>query len=177
MHGKARDQRNGLVAGDPAIFWRFHPGFARRWLDRLMRLVTEMGGVWFVVGLCLVYWMIPAGRPKAAPLTLAVVCSHVPVQLLKWAVQRPRPYLTRPNARRLTAPLLDSSFPSGHTTAAITVAGVLGTGPGAAASLVWPLAALIALSRMYLGHHYPSDIFVGALIGGVFAWMATTVFV
>ena len=37
------------------------------------------------------------------------------------------------------------------------------------ALFVWPLTILIALSRIVLGLHYPSDVIVGALIGGITA--------
>jgi undecaprenyl-diphosphatase len=37
------------------------------------------------------------------------------------------------------------------------------------ALVVWPLTILIALSRIVLGLHYPSDVIVGALIGGITA--------
>jgi undecaprenyl-diphosphatase len=36
-------------------------------------------------------------------------------------------------------------------------------------AVVWPLTILIALSRIVLGLHYPSDVIVGALIGGITA--------
>jgi undecaprenyl-diphosphatase len=35
--------------------------------------------------------------------------------------------------------------------------------------IVWPLTLLIAVSRVVLGVHYPSDVLVGALIGGITA--------
>ncbi|MET9426410.1 phosphatase PAP2 family protein [Streptomyces sp. NPDC003036] len=58
-----------------------------------------------------------------------------------------------------------SSFPSGHTAAAVgfTVA-VAGVWPGAAAVCAVP-AAIVAVERVHSGAHYPSDVAGGAAIG------------
>ncbi|MFV0137944.1 phosphatase PAP2 family protein [Streptomyces sp. HMX87] len=63
-----------------------------------------------------------------------------------------------------------SSFPSGHTAAAL--------GFTAAVAVVWPAAgavcalpaAAVAVQRVHSGAHYPSDVAAGAVIGGVGAW-------
>jgi undecaprenyl-diphosphatase len=83
--------------------------------------------------------------------------------LVKLAVRRPRPELAglEPLGRRPAT----LSFPSGHATtsfAAATAAGRI------APPARWPLraaAAAMALTRPYLGLHYPSDAFAGAALG------------
>ncbi|MFE1137942.1 phosphatase PAP2 family protein [Streptomyces mutabilis] len=63
-----------------------------------------------------------------------------------------------------------SSFPSGHTAAAF--------GFTAAVAAVWPAAgtvcalpaAAVAVQRVHVGAHYPSDVAAGAAIGGIAAW-------
>jgi membrane-associated phospholipid phosphatase len=65
-----------------------------------------------------------------------------------------------------------NSFPSGHTATAVGFAGVLlfaAPGWGVPAML---LAACIALSRMLLGAHHPSDVITAALISLAIAWLA-----
>ena len=69
-----------------------------------------------------------------------------------------------------TPPLDEFSFPSGHTLHAVAFWVMLSAYyPG----LSWPLgifALLVALSRVILGMHYPSDVAVGASIGALSAW-------
>lgn len=93
--------------------------------------------------------------------------------------------------QRPTVPHLDpapptSSFPSGHVGAAVALYGglavllVLLARRGSAGAWVWPLAVLlwcvpvaVALSRLYRGMHFLSDVVAGALAGGL--WMAIVV--
>lgn len=58
---------------------------------------------------------------------------------------------------------ITSSFPSAHSATAFLVAGVLsGYGP---TSLLYAIASIVALSRVYLQTHYLSDVVAGSLIG------------
>lgn len=148
----------------------------RRWerttATRLMRTLTRLGdtstwvAITFIVGL--------SGGPgpdqalhmaTAATLTLAVT------QILKRACRRSRPSVGR--GIRVLADNPDAfSFPSGHTAVAFAVAVAL-AGPGDGLSeLFGILAGGIAVSRVYLGAHYPLDVVVGALVGASVGWVA-----
>ncbi|MBE3583174.1 MAG: phosphatase PAP2 family protein [Limnochordaceae bacterium] len=157
-----------------ALFWWIHLRWARQWLDRLMRWGTHLGSIWSCLIVGVTMWAFPTQRPLALTTTVAVAFSHLPVQILKHAVQRPRPYLVLNGYRPLVAPLRDHSFPSGHTTAAFAMAGVLSAAGPWVSGLVWPLAVLVGISRMYLGHHYPSDVLVGAFLGTFAAILSRT---
>ena len=67
-----------------------------------------------------------------------------------------------------------NSFPSGHTNAAFAFALAVCV----AAPKRWMkitavcMAAVMGLSRLYVGVHYPTDVLVGALIGSLCAWAA-----
>lgn len=89
---------------------------------------------------------------------------------LKIAAQRPRPN-TGESPTTWNGPSLKSfntSFPSGHTTAAFSVASVLAEEYGNNAyvpTIVYGLASLTGLARMYDNKHWASDVFTGAAIG------------
>jgi membrane-associated phospholipid phosphatase len=59
----------------------------------------------------------------------------------------------------------NSSFPSGHASVAAAVAQVVSRRHRRLGPPVWALVAWIAASRVFLGHHYPSDVLAGLLLG------------
>lgn len=84
---------------------------------------------------------------------------------LKRHIRRPRPCAAGRGVVALVAPLDQFSFPSGHTLHAVAFTAVACSWfPGLAVLLV-PFAALIALSRVVLGLHYPSDVLAAIAIG------------
>ncbi|RKG52469.1 phosphatase PAP2 family protein [Acinetobacter cumulans] len=90
-------------------------------------------------------------------------------KLLKQKTVRPRPYQVHQVIRLGERPLDHFSFPSGHTLHAVMVTTVLGWVQPILLILMLPFTVLVALSRMVLGLHYPSDVVIGALIGAVVA--------
>jgi undecaprenyl-diphosphatase len=97
----------------------------------------------------------------AAGTGLALLAS----QVLKRTCRRPRPTSGIGGFAALAENPDAFSFPSGHTAVAFAAAfSLAGEGSG----LGWLLLALavgIALSRVYLGAHYPLDVAAGALLG------------
>ncbi|MEB6677667.1 phosphatase PAP2 family protein [Acinetobacter haemolyticus] len=86
-------------------------------------------------------------------------------KFLKHKTTRPRPYQVHQVIVLGERPLDHFSFPSGHTLHAVMVTIVLGYIQPVLLILMLPFTILIALSRMVLGLHYPSDVIVGAIIG------------
>lgn len=88
---------------------------------------------------------------------------------LKHKTTRPRPYQVHQVIVLGERPLDHFSFPSGHTLHAVMVTITLGYIQPILLILMLPFTVLVALSRMVLGLHYPSDVIVGATIGATVA--------
>jgi len=84
---------------------------------------------------------------------------------LKRRFVRERPFITHTAITRAGVPLDRFSFPSGHTLHAVCFTILVVSSFPLLALVLVPLAVTIALSRVVLGLHYPSDVLVGALIG------------
>ncbi len=95
--------------------------------------------------------------------TAAAFGAHAAAVVVKRVVRRPRP--DDPSVRVLVRTPSDLSFPSAHaastTAACVVLGGIVGPLPAAA------LAGGMALSRVVVGVHYPSDVAAGAALGAL----------
>jgi len=138
----------------------------KKHLDLLMRWCTLAGNgpLWWLIGISL-YVLDPRGGPIVARLAIAFALELSLYKVLKQSLRRPRPYIVLAAVTNAVAPPDEFSFPSGHSAAATVMLTVVGAVYPGAIFALGPLAALIAVSRVYLGMHYPSDVVAGALLG------------
>ena len=104
---------------------------------------------------------------------VTISCSGVVVQGLKHIVGRVRPndanYATIFIGPNLTSNL--DSMPSGHTVAAFAMAFALSGRYPKSANLWYLLAAGVAVSRVIVDRHFPSDVLLGAALGIGIGWI------
>lgn len=109
-----------------------------------------------------------AGFSAACALLFSLLFTNI---ILKNLFARPRPWLDCAALIPLVTERDPNSFPSGHTSAAFAFAfGSLRALPKRwMKAAVVVLAALMALSRLYVGVHYPSDVAAGFVVGDLAA--------
>jgi undecaprenyl-diphosphatase len=127
-------------------------------------IVTHAGGLWASVLASIVPLLIDGAVRAAAMHALAgLALSHALVQIVKRNVERPRPS-SKVKLDTLVAEPPCFSFPSGHATAAMSVAFMYAVAfPGYAIALMI-LAIAVGFSRVRLGVHYPGDVLAGQVI-------------
>lgn len=149
------------------IFRWFNSRLHNNFLNLFFYYLTNLGGATFTIIATLAVWQFapaPWGR-AGLQAAVALAISHVPVAIVKKLYPRIRPYLAIPETITFRNPLTDHSFPSGHTTAIFSVTVPFMLTDPLMILLLLPFALIVAVSRMYLGLHYPSDVLVGAAIG------------
>ena len=109
------------------------------------------------------------GLRVSAHLAAVGVVSLLLYKGLKRWTRRPRPYAADRHIRAWVAPLDEFSFPSGHTLHAVAFTIVALNYYPILAWLLIPFAASVALSRVVLGLHYPSDVLAATGIGSALA--------
>ena len=103
---------------------------------------------------------------SACIISVASALNEVIVNIIKYSVNRDRPFVTYPDITKKSKGG-SPSFPSGHTSSAFATATSLSLAYPkwyiVAPSYLW--AGTVGYSRMHLGVHYPSDVLCGAIIG------------
>ena len=134
-------------------------------LDGVMRALSFLGQAdFFMIIIPFIYWCLDAAL--GARFVSVLIFSDYVNGLSKWLFHAPRPYWIDARVKALSTEL-GYGLPSGHAQDAFTVWGFVAytlKKPWA-----WLAAALlilaISISRIYLGVHFPTDMFIGWIIG------------
>lgn len=137
----------------------------------LFRTVSRLGDgpVWYALIIMLALFGGRAGGLAALHLAIVGLCCLLLYRGLKRGTQRLRPFARHPSIHALIEPLDEFSFPSGHTLHATAFSVVACAYFPLLAWILAPLALMIALSRVVLGLHYPSDVLAAIAIGSTLA--------
>ena len=173
-------------AVDLRLLYLINQTWSRPWLDPVMARVSDFGtGAKCVLALAIVVTLIFGkfrGRLLVVMMAACLIVGDVGIDnVFKRLFNRPRPNETEPHLRVLSVrevkestphPVaVGRSFPSGHAFNNVALAMVGCAIFGRRAAWLWPWAALVSYSRIYVGAHYPSDILGSCLVSFIYSFL------
>ena len=143
----------------------------RALVRRFFSVVSWLGNypAWVLFGLLIAAQQGPQTLAFSVQALATAFTGIAIYKFLKKRLVRERPFVTHSDIVCGTPPLDRYSFPSGHTLHAVSLTVLYGAYEPAMLIIMVPFAALVAVSRVVLGLHYPSDVAVGGLIGALLA--------
>lgn len=138
-------------------------------IDWAMLGVTQLGNGIFALALGFVLFLV-GDRRIAYEVVLGTLTLWLFVEIVKAIVRRPRPFERLTQARIVGYREIGRSFPSGHTSQVFFLVSILAQYyqfPLGGILLLYGLALVVAMTRMYVGAHYPRDVLAGAMLGSV----------
>lgn len=151
---------------DSSILLFFQEHLRADWLNPIVNFITRLGDagiIWILLGIAMMFFK-KTRREGFVMLLCLLGAWLINDFVLKPLIARPRPFTVIPELVNLVGE--DSySFPSGHTNASFACALALTLIYGKKGVWSYLLAGLIAVSRCYVGVHYPTDIFGGMIVG------------
>lgn len=153
-----------MALQEAVIFWL--GGLSSPALDGIMSLVTSSYITIIPLALLAVSFTKKKGERRAWLYRAigSVLLTYVVVTFLKGMITEPRPCAILPVRTPVGCEAVTGSFPSMHAALVFSVLPFL-NGPASVLYLIY--SALVGLSRIYLGVHYPLDVVAGAIIGVV----------
>ena len=158
---------NAIQNFDASVLLLIQDNLRFPFLNFLMIFITKLGDagiIWIATG---VFFLVQKRTRRGGFVVLMCLLAAYLINDwgLKLLVARPRPYATIDGLSILVEPLSSYSFPSGHANSSFAAALALTLVFGKKGLIAYIPAVLIAFSRCYVGVHYPSDVFGGALVG------------
>jgi membrane-associated phospholipid phosphatase len=146
-----------------------------KWLDRFMWWTTQLGSMLaaFIIASLLFIFNY---RSLAMAIILGTITLWLMVEIIKAIADRDRPFLTLGQTRVVGLREKGDSFPSGHTTQIfflITLFVYYFQFRLEASIALYAVAFLVGFTRIYVGAHYPRDVFAGMVLGSVWGILAT----
>jgi undecaprenyl-diphosphatase len=136
----------------------------------MIAIANKARYVYLFILICLWFYN-RSSRQKVIEAGWAAGLSFIANYLIKLVYDRPRPFIKR-RVGILIPSKMDSSFPSQHTLLAFAVSTPVLLYERTVGALLGTLAVMTGFSRIWTGHHYPSDIIGSAFIGSFFGLLA-----
>ena len=145
-------------------------------IRRFFAVVSRLGDwyFWAAMGALLFAIEGPSSVPAIVQILITSAIGILVYKILKQRLVRERPFVHSGSIQCGAAPLDRYSFPSGHTLHAVNITIMLVHADPLFLTICLPFALLVALSRVILGLHYPSDVLVGAVIGATLGYTSVS---
>lgn len=142
-------------------------GRRERWLDWTMLGITQLGTGVFAMGVAVIFFLT-VNHTLAYEIVLGTLTLWLAVELMKTLICRARPYIKLTDTRIVGSRAGGHSFPSGHTSQSFFLAALIShyhQFPLSGWLILYGVALLVGITRMYVGMHYPRDVMGGAALG------------
>lgn len=146
--------------------------------DRVMQLMTQVGNGLTAFIIAGIFYLLNR-RIFAFQLIFGTISLWLLVEFIKLLVGRKRPYISLEAARIVGHKAGGYSFPSGHTSQAFFLVAFLGQAlqlPLIPIVLLYLVAVITGVTRIYLGAHYPRDVIAGAFLGALWGYTANVLY-
>jgi undecaprenyl-diphosphatase len=164
-----------LNNADQALFYFMNVSLANPVTDWLMPIVTSSNflRVGYAIAMVLLLWR---GDKRLRWLVLfsgivILLTDQTSSQFLKKLIERPRPCHILEEIHLLVNCGAGYAMPSSHAANAFGQAMFFALATRRSAVYLLPFASLVALSRVFVGVHYPFDIVAGAALGSLLGWI------
>lgn len=163
---------NKILQLDETVFFFINKALKSKALDAFFSLATRLAEPPSIIILCILIFVLGRYKEKLVSVFILFTCyiAYFLVGALKGIVNRPRPIEVYTEIS-VMGTSQSAAFPSMHATLIAVVVTMLCFKYKKLGFALIPIALLVGASRVYLGHHYPTDVVVGLLIGSLLSML------
>jgi len=139
--------------------------------------ITQLGSAVAALVIALILYLVNS-HLLAYEMVLGTISLWLVVEVIKFLVQRSRPFIRMVGTRIVGYRASGRSFPSGHTSQIFFLATLMTQHfhPNWwIVLLLYAVASLVGITRMYVGAHYPRDVLAGAILGTAWGLLGVVV--